>query len=223
MFAAAPADEGAMESISRPMQIALAVVLAFAALWFVALRPHGDSGKSSSAPTAPGATGLGNAVNGAKGAVAKSDASAKQTQAAAGTAANTTSGAANSQAPTSSSTAASPGASVAVRDRSKPLLAELKAGKVVVLLFWNPRASDDKSVHAVLRQVDRHGGKVAVHSASISRVADYSAITSGVQVLGSPTALVIDRKGNAKAVTGFNDARAIDQAAGDALAGKLAA
>ena len=213
---------GAMDAISRPMQILLAVVLAFAALWFVALRPSGDSGESASAPNAPGAKGLGNAVNGANGAVAKSNAAAQQ--AAGGTSANTASGAAASQSPSSSSTAAgSPSVSVAPRDRSKPLLAELKAGEVVVLLFWNRRASDDKSVHAVLRQVDRHGGKVAVHSASVSRVADYTAITSGVQVLGSPTALVINRKGQAKQITGFNDARAIDQAVGDALAGKLAA
>ena len=102
-------------------------------------------------------------------------------------------------------------------------MAELAHGKVVVLLFWNPRASDDKSVHAVLREVDRHGGKVAVHSASVSRVGDYLAITRDVQVLGSPTALVIDRKGRAKQITGFNDARAIDQAVSDALAGRLAA
>jgi hypothetical protein len=212
-----------MDAISRPMQILLAVVLAFAALWFVALRPSGDSGKSSSAPSAPGTEGLGRAVNGAKGAVAKSDASAQKTQAATG--ANTTSGAAAGQtsSPTSTSTGASLDARVPASDRSKPLLAELKQGKVVVLLFWNPRASDDKSVHAVLREVDRHGGKVRVHSASVSRVADYTAITSGVQVLGSPTALVIDRKGHAKQITGFNDARAIDQAVGDALAGKLTA
>jgi hypothetical protein len=215
-----------MDAISRPMQILLAVVLAFAALWFVALRPSGDSGKSSSAPSAPGTEGLGRAVNGAKGAVAKSDASAQKTQAATGAnTANTASGAAAGQAsnPTSTSTGTSLDARVSASDRSKPLLAELKQGKVVVLLFWNQRASDDKSVHAVLREVDRHGGKVRVHSASVSRVADYTAITSGVQVLGSPTALVIDRKGHAKQITGFNDARAIDQAVGDALAGKLTA
>ena len=164
-------------------------------------------------------------MNGAKGAVAKSDASAAKTQAASGgTAANTSPGATSSGASSSSSNAVgSPAVAVPSTDRSKPLLAELKQGKVVVLLFWNTRASDDRSVHAVLREVDRHGGKVAVHSASVNRVADYTAITSGVQVLGSPTALVINSKGQAKQITGFNDARAIDQAVGDALAGKLAA
>ena len=213
-----------MDAISRPMQILLAVVLAFAALWFVALRPKGDSGKSSSAPTAPGAAGLNRAVNGAKGAVAKSDASAQKTQNATGgaTAGTTSSSATGTKSPSAGNTA-SVSTNVSAGDRSKPLLAELAHGKVVVLLFWNKRASDDRSVHAVLRSVDRHGGKVAVHSASVSRVADYTAITSGVQVLGSPTALVIDRKGHAMSITGFNDARAIDQAVGDALAGKLTA
>jgi hypothetical protein len=211
-----------MDAISRPMQILLAVVLAFAALWFVALRPKSDSG-SSKAPSAPGVQGLNNAVTGAKGAVAKSNsASSAAEQAAGGTAASSTPVAGSS---TSSGSAVTPAKAQAVssRDRSKPLLAELGRGKVVVLLFWNVRASDDRSVHAVLRAVNRHGGKVAVHSSSINRVGDYLAITSGVEVLGSPTALVIDHKGHAKQITGFNDARAIDQAVDDALAGKLTA
>jgi hypothetical protein len=220
MLLASAADEGAMEAISRPMQIVLAVVLAFAALWFVALRPKGESG-SSSAPSAPGTQGLGRAVTGANGAVAQSNSAAERVQqAAGGTAAN------SSAAAGSSSSSSAPAGSAAprpVHDRSKPLLAELAAGKVVVLLFWNPRASDDRFVHGVLRAVNRHGGKVAVHSAAISRVGDYLAITSGVEVMGSPAALVIDRKGHAKQITGFNDARAIDQAAADALADKLAA
>jgi hypothetical protein len=220
MLGASPADEGAMDAISRPMQILVAVVLAFAALWFVALRPKSDSG-SSSAASAPGAQGLGRAVSGAKGAVAQTDSAASKAQKAAGAtaASSTATGAASS----SGSASATSGPARPVHDRSKPILAELAHGKVVVLLFWNPRASDDRSVHAVLRGVDRHGGKVAVHSSSVSHVGDYVEITSGVQVLGSPSALVIDRKGHAKQVTGFNDARAIDQAVGDALAGKLAA
>jgi hypothetical protein len=211
-----------MDAISRPVQILLAVVLAFAALWFVALRPKSDAG-SSSAPSAPGAQGLGRAVSGAKGAVAKSNTpSSAAEQTTGGTASSPT--AANPSSSSSSSAtkpATTKSAVQPTRDRSKPILAELAKGKVVVLLFWNPRASDDRSVHAVLRAVNRHSGKVAVHSARISQVGDYLAITSGVQVLGSPTALVIDKKRQAKQITGFNDATAIDQSVNDALAGRL--
>jgi hypothetical protein len=213
-----------MDAISRPMQILLAVVLALAALWFVALRPKSDSG-SSSAPSAPGTQGLGNAVNGAKGAVAKSNAaSSAAEQTTGGTGSSSTAG--NASSSSSSSTAkpaTTKSAAQPAHDRSKPILAELAQGKVVVLLFWNPRASDDRSVHAVLRAVNRHAGKVAVHSARISHVGDYLGITSGVQVLGSPTALVINKKRQAKQITGFNDAVAIDQAVNDALAGQLTA
>jgi hypothetical protein len=185
-----------MSAVSRPMQVLLAAVLAFAALWFVALRPSGDSSEPAAEPAKP---------------------------AAQATAAHTPQVPAVGAPATPAAAAAAPaGASAPVADRSRPLLAALDRGQVVVLLFWNSRASDDRAVRSVLREVDRHGGRVVVHAASVSRVAAYSAITNGAQVLGSPTALVIDRKRQAKQVTGFHDARSIDQAVDDALAGRLA-
>ena len=87
-----------MSQVSRPVQIVLAVVVLFGALWFVALRPHSPSGSSAPAPApAPasppassaqpqgsslpgGLGGLARAVDKANGAVATSQANANQLQ-----------------------------------------------------------------------------------------------------------------------------------------------
>src|SRR5205809_47928 len=42
-----------MDQVSRPLQIALLAALGFAVLWFIALRPQGNSSGGSSAPATP--------------------------------------------------------------------------------------------------------------------------------------------------------------------------
>jgi len=65
-----------VSQVSRPMQIALLAAVAFAGVWFVALRPKPvpPPGTPAAAPAkpavAPGAAGLGRAVDKAKGAAA---------------------------------------------------------------------------------------------------------------------------------------------------------
>ena len=41
-------------------------------------------------------------------------------------------------------------------DPSRPLLASVDAGKVVVVLFWNKSASDDRATRRALRAIDLH-------------------------------------------------------------------
>jgi protein-disulfide isomerase len=95
--------------------------------------------------------------------------------------------------------------------------AELKRGKIVTVLFWNPKATDDAAVH---REVQAVGGKlrssVAVHYALASQVGSFGTVTSGVQVYGTPTLLIINKRGRAQALTGLTDAYAIEQAIGEA-------
>ncbi len=94
-----------MTHISRPFQIALAALVLFIAVWFIALRGHSSSSSSSapapasspssqaqSAPgggtpaskggvyhgSAPGVEGLSRAIQKARGAVAQSQQNAKQ-------------------------------------------------------------------------------------------------------------------------------------------------
>lgn len=120
-------------------------------------------------------------------------------------------------APAAVAKPAKPGlaADAAPGDPSRPLLASVDAGKVVVVLFWNKNASDDRATRRGLRSIDLHGGKVVASAVPIGDVGRYEAITRGVQVLESPTVLVIGAGGKARAITGYTQAKEIDQAVSD--------
>jgi hypothetical protein len=73
-----------MSQVSRPMQVVLLVTVAFAAVWFVALRPKPSSAGGAPAtsaqttPAAPGVAGLKSAIDQAHGAVATADGDAQR-------------------------------------------------------------------------------------------------------------------------------------------------
>ena len=95
--------------------------------------------------------------------------------------------------------------------------ADLAKGEVVVLLFWNPKGSDDLAVHRevqLLAKVD--GRKLAVQEALPSEVASFGSITRGVQVYATPTILIVNKKGRATTLTGLQDAFSIEQAIDEA-------
>ncbi len=114
-------------------------------------------------------------------------------------------------------TAAKP---AAASDPSAPILHDLEKGKTAVLLFWNPRGEDDRAALAAAGDTNRLGGRVTVRIADIDDVADYEAITRGVEVLQAPTALVIGSDRKARTIVGYTEAREIDQLVGDVRAGK---
>jgi hypothetical protein len=143
-----------------------------------------------------------------------------------------------------SSTTAGKGASAstpAMPTGQREVEAELKQGKIAVLLFWNPAGSDDVVVHNELRlllrlhtiaskaktEEFRHAEKffglelakkIVVHEALASQVASYGSITSGVQIYGTPTILVINPRGQVITLTGVTDAYSIEQAIEEARA-----
>jgi hypothetical protein len=57
-----------------------------------------------------------------------------------------------------------------------------------------------------------------VASAPVSQLARFAGITRGVQVLQSPTIVIVDPNRKASTITGYTDATEIDQAVTDALA-----
>jgi hypothetical protein len=214
-----------VDQISPPFRIAIVAMLAVCALWFTVLKPK-DAGVDTVAsdPTAPGATGLSNDVTAAKGAAATSDAAnAKVQSATGGTEANATATAkpaATATAKSKSATTGKHGGTVAkakTTDASAPLLRALDRKDTVVLLFWNRRGSDDRAVRRAVRATARHHGRVVVKAAPVAQVARYEAITSGVQVLQSPTVLVIGPDHKARAVTGFTTKSELDQVVSDTL------
>jgi hypothetical protein len=96
----------------------------------------------------------------------------------------------------------------------------MAGGKVVVLLFWNQQASDDRRVHEELGQVSSHGGKVLIVSAPVRQVSLFSSSIRGIQVLQSPTILVVDHSHRARTLVGYTDRAEIGQAVDDALVGR---
>lgn len=213
-----------MDKISLPLRILLVVALLFAVLWFVMLRPKPVADSEPVATPAPGVTGLKNATNKAKDAVDAANVAAARSAAAANAVggSSTTKPSAKSAKPAAS--AAKPATKPAVPgladdaapgDPSRPLLASVDAGKVVVVLFWNKNASDDRATRRALRSIDLHRGKVVANAVPLDDVGRYEAITRGAQVLESPTVLVIGAGGKARAITGYTQAKEIDQAVSD--------
>jgi hypothetical protein len=233
-----------VEQLSLPYRIALVALLVVGALWFVVLRPKSGSEATPAATPAPGVTGLANDVSKAKGAVDASNAGAARTDAAAnavgsaGSAAKSTAtkpaATAKPAKPAAAAKPAKPKAAAkpalkpapkpakpgladdaAPGDPSRPLLADVDAGKVVVVLFWNKDGSDDRATRSALRAVDRHHGKVVATAIPVSDVGKYEAITRGAQILESPTVLIIGAGGKARAITGYTEASEINQAVSD--------
>jgi hypothetical protein len=188
-----------VDTVSRPLLIALVAVVGFAGVWFALLRPEPAEKGGGAAPTP--AHSVGTPVQ----------------PAAAGTPA--TRGPVNQAAPVTST---QPEARASAADRSAPILRDLEQGKVSVLLFWNPQAADDRAVRDAVAAANRRGGRVTVHFARISHVANYDAITQGVEVLQTPTVLVIGPDHKARSIVGLTDVKEIEQVVGDVGGGKNA-
>jgi hypothetical protein len=213
-----------VDKISLPFRILLAVFVVFAVVWFVALRPKPAEDVEPASTSAPGVTGLANdaakaqkAVDAAKVAAARAEAAAN---AVGGSSTTTKPSAPSAKAPAASAKPVKPAKpgladNAASGDPSGPLLASVDAGKVVVLLFWNKKASDDRATRQGLRSVDLHHGKVVASAVPLADVGRYEAITRGARVLESPTLLVIGAGGKARAITGYTQAKEIDQAVSD--------
>jgi hypothetical protein len=214
------------------MRIALAAVLAFAALWFVALRPKpvadvvtepvpaAADAKPKSVTDRPAQAK--NAVDKLNGTSAEREAAqvegtappaaqkaqpakAEATKPAPAAKAGTTPAEAQSGKADAKATPAvksAPGAAAVVAD--------IKAGRTVVLLFWDGKSSEDRAVRRAVAKVDRRDGKVRVHVAQLRQISRYGAITAGVPVTSSPTTLVIGRDGKAEIIRGLTVTGEID-------------
>jgi hypothetical protein len=195
--------------------------------------------KAAAAPTpiyhgaAPGVEGLTRAIDKAHEAVATSQrqahklegSSAQATgQGAPGAGANTsTKGSTPTAAPTSATAPATKGAAPTT-GKPRPAAAggtparqaaverELKQGKVVLVLFWDPKGADDVTVRKELEAVGRKlGRKVAMHDALANQVGLFGSITRAIQVYQTPTILFVNGKGLTTTLTGFTDAFSIEQ------------
>ncbi len=176
-----------MSQISPPIRILLVCAVALLAAWMLVLKPGPATVEATAAPAAVAVT-----------TTAPANATAAATEAAA--------------------PAAQPAADLdAARKAGMPerLVSALADHKILAVLFWNPKAADDRAVRAQLRSVAT-GKDVVVHVAPVSDVARYQAIAGGVDVQQSPTVVVVDRNLQAEALVGYSHASAIAQAIDDA-------
>ncbi|HEY3865599.1 MAG TPA: hypothetical protein VGL54_05885 [Solirubrobacteraceae bacterium] len=103
-------------------------------------------------------------------------------------------------------------ASRGIPPRQAAVESELKQGKMVLVLFWNPKGADDVAVRKEVQAVARKlGGKIAVQDALADQVGAFGSITKAIQVNQTPTILFVNDKGLTTTMTGFTDAFAIEQ------------
>ena len=244
-----------MTHLSRPFQIALAAIGLIAAVWFIALRGHSSSSSSSgsssppaqpaassSASTtpyhgaAPGVAGLTRAIEKARGAVAVSEANAKQLAQQSAQASSASPSVSDAPAATHTTTSVTVHATTTARahtatsraatgsahvlptlSRQRAVEADLAQGKVVAILFWNPHAPVDQVVQGELRAAARAlHGRLAVIDARAKQVGQFGTFTRAVQVYGTPTILIVTRHGETSSLTGLTDAYSLEQAIAEA-------
>lgn len=208
-----------MAQIALPYRIGVVAALVLAVAYFAVLKPKDDAPQATQ-PVAPGVAGLTTAIDKAHGAAAASDAANAAAQAAAAQAPDAAASAApgapsTAKPPASETNAARAVASVAEGDPSASILRELAAGKTAVVLFSSASASDDLHVRSALRRIDRHSGAVTIHRVAMSDVANYDAITRGVQITQAPTLLVIGEDLKARRIVGYTDRTEINQLVND--------
>ena len=214
-----------MSQISPPIRIVLICAVAFMAAWMTVLKPKPVTAEpdgstattTTQAPTAQSAAGqFAQRAEAAKATAesAAAKAAGEDTAAAAtGTSAATKAGT-TAVATGGATAAAKPAKPAGLPTRVRTAVAD---DKVVVLLFWTPRAADDRAVHAELAKVDRHAGKVVVQAAPVARIARFQRITRGADVAQSPTVVVVGRDRKAETLVGYVDHVSVDQLVTDAL------
>jgi hypothetical protein len=98
----------------------------------------------------------------------------------------------------------------------------LNDGKVVVLFFYEPAASDDQATHANARaarsaSAPAAGRAVAVFQDVVARISDYGRVTGSLGISQSPAMVVIDRNRKAELLQGYLDSGTIRQTVRDAF------
>jgi hypothetical protein len=101
-------------------------------------------------------------------------------------------------------------------DPSARLLKFLDRGKTLVILFHGAGADDRGARKAVHRTAKADPKHIISAYIPIGDVGKYEAITSDVQILASPSILVIGTNGKATLLTGYVDAAVVRQTVGDA-------
>jgi hypothetical protein len=167
-----------------------------------------ESGEASHSPSTPAAAGVGSGAQPAHAVASAGSAAAGRSQAARRAA---------SSRPSTAGAASARGAHSRPANMQASVEAELKQGKVVAILFWNPKATVDQEVQRELRAVGHAlGAKISVHEAQASQVGSFGSVTRDIQVDETPTILLVNKQGQTTTLTGLTDVFSIEQAIDEA-------
>jgi pyruvate/2-oxoglutarate dehydrogenase complex dihydrolipoamide acyltransferase (E2) component len=92
-----------------------------------------------------------------------------------------------------------------------PVAKALAAKKTVVVLFWNKSGVDDRSVKKSVDRLSRRGGQVAKFTDTVKNLSRYTRITSAASVTTTPSLVIVNRRGQAEILAGYNDFQTINQ------------
>jgi hypothetical protein len=190
-------------SLPRPLLIALVGIVAVAGI-FVMTRGNSGGEAEPAAPPSPGPAPQ--ASTPPKTSAATPGSATKP---------STTQGSPSNATPAP----ARPAVGAKARTLPQPVKHALDAHKIVVLLFWSPRGTDDRNVKSAVDSLSRRGGDVAVFTDRSKNMARYAKITAAADVEQTPTLIVVNRKGVARRATGYLDSETVDQYVVDALHG----
>jgi hypothetical protein len=193
---------------------ALVGVVAVAALFMFTRRSPESGGSSSPAPAASPAPAQDSAAARSPGAATGSP-SATGSQSSAGSQSATGSDSSSAKAPQGQAA----GAQSSAEKRGLPIRVQsaLDAHKAVVLLFWNAKGVDDRSVKKSVDHLSHRNGRVAIFTDGIGNVARYSRISASLEITQSPSLVFVNRKGEAEVQTGYLDYETINQYVTNAL------
>jgi len=235
-----------MTHVSRPLIGLLVAAVAFFAVWTLALKKSSSSSGGANNPTsgvyqsaiskAHQAVTLANGTSRAHGGTVPTTpaSTTPATTTPAVTTATTSTLSATNPTSTKASTATaskaatkSAKATATVKHASAASSAKarvaatqsaIKNGKVVALLFYNPKGSDDQAVKAELAAIPTNGSKVFKLEVPLAEASGYPFITKNVQLNTSPTLVLIDRSKQATTIVGYTDPYEISTRVADALA-----
>lgn len=193
-----------MPQVSRPLLAVLAAAILLLAVWIVALRPGGSS-----------------VTSGTRAAVTPAPVAAATHAAGAHAAATHRSQAAHAThgfTPAHSASATRSGKPAAVSAPQRVLQA-VRSHHVVLVLFYNPSAREDRALSGEMDALNLPPGVVKA-TARIGDLADYQVITRAVTINQSPTFVLVDRKGQLSTITGYADPFELSTRVGQALAGR---
>jgi hypothetical protein len=92
-----------------------------------------------------------------------------------------------------------------------PVAKALDAKTTVVILFWNKAGVEDRSVKGSVDRLSKRGGEVAKFTDTVDNLSDYTRITGITRVNTTPSVVVVNSRGQAEVLTGYNDFQTINQ------------